>query len=213
LPLYRVRVGYALFVLSQKVPIGNVKDAEAWVRSNLPRVILTPEGRDELIQEGLRILAEMWNRYEPGRGGHDPTKSSFSAYATKYFPGKLLDAWHRQEGHTLTTKPDGGREWRYPGKEASLDRIAEDHPEGLDSIRTLRHEDVYHSDLGVSVGAAIDQMYGAMKEQTIKVAILMADGQTPGRIAEALNVGPVDVEMSLGWIKLAIPYMSTLEAA
>lgn len=201
-------------VLNGKVAIGNVLDSEAWVRSYLPRVILTTEGREELVQEGLRILSEMFDRYEPGRGGLDPETSSFSAYAHKYFPGKLRDAWHRMEGHTLTTKPEGGREWQYPGKPSSLDRIAEDHPDGLDSIRSLTTEDVYCSDLGVSVGSALDQMYAAMREQTIKVAILLADGVTSNnRIALALGVGPVDVELSMEHIRLAVPFMTQLEAA
>lgn len=204
-------------MLPAKVSIFNIKDAEAFVRANLPRVILTQDGREDLVAEGLRILTEMSRRYEPGRNGQNPLTSSFSAYAKKYLPGKLRDAWHRQEGHTLTAREDGGREWRYPGPAVSLNAMSEG--EGAVEVVKLHDgskmetEDAYYSSLADSVLPALEVLARIENEQALKVGILCSEGFTAGRIAEELKMPVDEVQRSIDRLVQAAPYIQTLEAA
>ncbi len=165
-------------MLGAKVTIFNIRDAEAFVRSNLPHVILSVDTREDLVAEGLRILTDMSRRYEPGRGGQDPLTSSFSAYATKFLPGKLRDAWHRMEGHTLTTTEAGQRRWSYPGAAASLDAMQDERAEGLDRVTQLQSTDSYDEALVDRVCDALDTFWQMEKAQIRRVLIGMVVGLT-----------------------------------
>jgi hypothetical protein len=96
-------------MLNSKVTIGNITDAEAFVRHciNKSRLPLTVDERDELVAEGLVLVCELHLRYDPKR-----------------LPRKLNDAWHRsQPHHLLRTQPDGTRRYEYVKTAKSLDDV------------------------------------------------------------------------------------------
>lgn len=135
-------------MLSQPVALHDVKDIEGFVRATITkgRLRLTPEERDELTGEGLRIMCKLAQDYEPGRNGLDAASSKFSGYAAKYLPGKLSDAWHRLQGHRVATKPDGSRAWQYDPPVTSLS-LLEERPGGLDTVASLQHTEEWEPEI------------------------------------------------------------------
>lgn len=200
-------------MLSATTGLDDIRDCEAFVRSQLPRVILTPDLREELIAEGLRILVELHARYEPGRGGQDATESSFSGYAAKYLPGKLRDAWHRLEGtHHLVTNGDS-REWRYDEKPRSLDRMNEIDPDSADRHRALQAIDRHESDFAETLGYAIDTVFADRRKVALEVGVLLGLGIDRNEIARGLRRREVEVAEAITLIKEAIPNLAISEAA
>lgn len=114
-------------LLTQKVTVGNVQDAEAFVRHCIAKargLVLTADQRDELIAEGLVILLELHRRYDPRKDKGAPAGgcTGFAGYALYLLPRKLADAWHRsQEHHLLRTQPDGSRRHVYLRTAKSLE--------------------------------------------------------------------------------------------
>lgn len=201
-------------MLSQKVAIDDIKDSEAFVRSQMPKVILTAELREELVSEGLRILREMEKRYEPGRNGLDPQGSSFSGYAAKYLPGKLNDAWHRLEPtHHLVTLPDGKRQWRFDEKPKSLDQMTDVDPDAAGRHGTLQASDTYGGDLERRLSDALDKVLAEDKRTTIKIGLLLGEGITGAECARTLGLRPQTLFAATELIKRASIYMTMLEAA
>lgn len=135
-------------MLSAKVQLHDVLDTEGFVRATIAkgRLRLTSDERDELCQEGLRIMCKLAVDYEPGRNGLDASQSKFSGYAAKFLPGKLSDAWHRLQGHRLATLPTGVRQWRYDPTPTSL-TVLEERPGGLDTVASLQHTDDWEPEM------------------------------------------------------------------
>lgn len=135
-------------MLAAIVSFHDVEDVEGFVQStiNKGRLRLTPEQRDELAAEGLRIMCKLANDYEPGKNGLDAAASKFSGYAAKFLPGKLSDAWHRLQGHRLASGPDGVRSWQYDDAPTSLSLI-EEKPGGLDTVTSLQHREEYEPEM------------------------------------------------------------------
>ncbi len=132
-----------------RVSLHDIEDSEAFVQAtiNKGRLLLTPERRDELVSEGIRILIGLARDYQPGRGGLNAEGSRFSGYAAKYLPGKLSDAWHRLQEHKLQTNEDGSRSWAINPPAVSLEAIAEERPGGLDTERALHHYDNWEPEI------------------------------------------------------------------
>lgn len=86
--------------------LGDVDDAEAFVKSCIRKAGLVWLERDEyeeLAAEGLVILCDLYNRYDPSKETN-PDKASFHGYAWFLLPRKLLDAWHKMHPeHVLKT--------------------------------------------------------------------------------------------------------------
>lgn len=97
--------------LATAVPLGNVRDLEAfvgaaiskdpqlrWLRGNEP---------DELEADGFLIMYQLYARYSRERAG----AWSFSSYAGRYLPGRIRDAWRaRHRGEQIRHE---GREWEH----------------------------------------------------------------------------------------------------
>lgn len=133
-----------------RVSLHDVEDAEAFVQATINKggLRLTPEQRDELAAHGMFRLVEMARKYQPGRGGLDAETSRFSGFAAKYLPGKLSDHWHRMnDGHYRVDKETDTRVWVIEVAPASLDRIASEHPLGLESVKALHHSDEWEPEL------------------------------------------------------------------
>lgn len=176
--------------LSAKVPLHDVLDTEAFVRATIAKghLRLSIEDREELVCEGIAIMARLAKIYEPGRNGLNPSESKFSGFAAKYLPGKMSDANHRlQESHRLTTNPETGkRSWTYGQPAASLDAIVDGT--GTDHIRELRTEDEYDCDMAHTLRGVLDERWPHDREVTVKIAVLMGSDYSLGDAAKVLGV-------------------------
>ncbi len=121
-------------VLATSVALYDVVDVEGFVNATLNAFergdrpewarLRGPE-RDELVLEGIAIMYELADRFEPRRGEHD-RDGWFSGFAAFYLPKKLGEAWHRlNEHHRYVTQPDGKRKWIYLDPAHSLDGLRE----------------------------------------------------------------------------------------
>lgn len=199
-------------VARQKVTLENIEDAEAYVRSQLPRVLMSPETREDLVQTGLLTLSEMQQKYQPGIGGQDPRTSTFSGYVEgQHLGDKLRDQWHRMEGHRLTSDGKGGRQWTYPPARASLDQIQE-REGGLDNVRSLRTEDVYETDLGKNIALASDEQHEEDKNIEVKVGVLLGEEIPAAEVAKRLGLRDKEVTEAVQRIIRYTPRLTTLEA-
>lgn len=201
------------WVLTRPVSFYDIQDGEAFVRSQLPRVLMTADRKEELIQEGLRILTEMANRYQPGKNGLDPTESRFSGYASKYLQGKLRDQWHRMEGHSLITLADGKRKWNTGAKVSSLDAMTVDSPDGIDHLPSMQTTDEYDTDMESKLRRALDMQWELERERAVQVGVCLGLAYSPGETAKRLGIRPVDVTAAVDLIKRSMPFLTTLEAA
>ena len=115
-------------MLSERVSLGNVVDAEAFVRHCMHkagRLRITGDEREELVAEGLALLCELHLRYEPERdkapGGHT---TGFYGYALYLLPRKMADAWHRSQPHHVSrVQADGSRRYEYHREPKSLSEL------------------------------------------------------------------------------------------
>ena len=112
-------------MLATSFAIHDIRDAEGFVKATLKQsgIRFSTEEREELVCEGLAILCEMAERFEPQREGYDQP-GRFSGYAARYLPGRLGRAWHRHHReHRVEVGADGKRHWVYGQAPQSLDAI------------------------------------------------------------------------------------------
>lgn len=196
-----------------KLALHNIEDAEAYVHALLPRVALTSEMREELVQEGLLLLQQLERKYKPGLGGRDPSGSTFTGYLEgQHFKQKLRERWHRLEGGQLSTSDAGGRRWVYPPKPASLDQLQE-REGGTDNVRALQDTDIYETDLAVNLAKALDEQWQLDRDLTIKVGVLLGDGISPSAIAEQLGHREKTIVAAVQRIVRIAPRLTIMEAA
>lgn len=95
----------------------NIHNPPAFVRATLTKLNLqlTATETEELAGEGVAILYELARTYKPDIG-------TFSGYATRYLPGRLLRAWHKlNENHYIKTDEHGNQKWEYAPAAISYD--------------------------------------------------------------------------------------------
>jgi DNA-binding CsgD family transcriptional regulator len=207
------------------VCIHDIADAEAFVytmmRRALPTAILTPETREELLQTGMVLLQGMANKdkSQSGSGEHDGG-SKFSGYASRFLPGKIRDAWHKMEGHTLRQGPEGKREWVINDKPVSLERIMEGQDESsADTIVQLRAPvdqltpEVEKKNLERQLGIALDEQYAGLRSVTIQVALMLEEGLTQAQCAKRLGITDREVGAAVSRIMTITPSMAGLQVA
>lgn len=133
-------------LLSSKVQIGNIKDAEAFVRHCMHkagRIRITGDEREELVAEGLVLLVELHRRYDPARDkGAGGNTGGFFGYALYLLPRKMADAWHRgQPHHLLRTQEDGSRRYEYLKEPRSLVEVIEWDNTNIDAFGNFYTDD------------------------------------------------------------------------
>lgn len=116
-------------LISRPIAILDVENAEAFVQKCMDKTGIhfeRPE-REELLAEGLTILLELKEIYEPGIGGRDATTSTFAGFAAWTLPKRLGDAWHKSHPeHRYVTNPETGqRGWSYGPPMLSLDGLTD----------------------------------------------------------------------------------------
>jgi hypothetical protein len=201
-------------LLAKPVTIHDIQDAERFVRATIADgLVLTSDQRDELICEGLRILWTLSDRYQPGYGGRNPATSRFSGYAAKYLPGKLSDAWHRLQGHTLVVLPTGKRQWHYNPRPVSLEAIVEATPNDSIASLTVNPNDHMDSELARKLGTALDQQWAVTRLITVKVGVLFGLGHSPASVARILEINGPQIMMATELIKSSAHRMDAVDIA
>lgn len=99
-------------MLSQSVTVRNIQNAEAFVQAAMNRAwVIQPHNqdeRDDILSEGLAILLELSARFDEHRPGYEKP-GSFSLYASKYLPLRLVDAWAKMRREHRYHKDSEGR--------------------------------------------------------------------------------------------------------
>lgn len=179
-----------------KVALHDVDDAHAFVQACITRsgLALSREQRDELVAEGLRALTRLAREYQPGRGGRDAAGSRFSGYAAKFLPGKLSDAWHRIEGHTLVTQADQSRKWQINQRPVSLQAIEAADGNALDQIATLQVDASYDPEVIAGLPALLDDFWQERCAQVTAYVQLRSDGYRNQEILVELRLVPAQLK-------------------
>lgn len=113
-------------MLATQVRLHDVEDVYGFVDNSLYRSGIDFESaseREELVGEGICILYELAEKFEPQREGYSQP-GRFSGYAAQFLPRRLGDAWHkRHPGHRRVTDGEGKRKWVYQPAPESLDHL------------------------------------------------------------------------------------------
>lgn len=99
-------------LLPHHVQVRNIHNAEAFVQAAMNRAwVIQPanqDERDDILSEGLVILLELSARFEEHRPGYEKP-GSFSLYASKYLPLRMVDAWAKMRREHRYAKDSEGR--------------------------------------------------------------------------------------------------------
>lgn len=120
--------GQSVTLLSRKVTILDIEDAEGFVAATIVRskIKVSTHEHEELLAEGLAILFDLAQKFEPQREGYEQP-GRFSGFAAQFLPRKLGDAWHKMHPeHRYVTGEDGKRRWVFFDAPTSLNRILDD---------------------------------------------------------------------------------------
>ena len=120
------------------VALLDIDDVRAFVAAQVAKTpgvpMLHGDEADELIQEGLVILFELADRFQPHMPGYDKP-GRFSGYAAWALPKRLQSAWRRMHPEHLTRKaPDGTRTLEYGLKPLSVDWQSDRDEEQHDGV-------------------------------------------------------------------------------
>lgn len=195
-------------MLATAVSLHDIRDVEAFVGSTLGRAGIRPDDpieREDLIADGILIVSELAERYEPHRDGY-ARAGSFAGYCAKFLPGRMRDAWHsRHPEHSYVTRDDGRREWSYGESAISLDGLREQNPDGVELRIGAR---VSESDTSFAdLAAAIAQASRRRDEIALVVAQMKAAGYSHDAIAEELELGPSEFRFAIEQIRDALSGM------
>lgn len=117
--------GQSVTLLSEKISILDIEDAEGFVAATIVRskIRCSQHEHEELLTEGLAILFDLARRFEPQREGYE-RPGRFSGFAAQFLPRKLGDAWHKlHPEHRYVTGEDGKRRWVFFEAPSSLDAL------------------------------------------------------------------------------------------
>jgi hypothetical protein len=116
-------------LLATYVALHDIADVEGFVCATIERSGLRnqlDEGeREDLIAEGISILYNLSDKFEPHRAGY-ATAGRFSGFAAQFLPRRLGDAWHQSHPeHRRLAGEDGKRRWHYLPTPLSLNAVLE----------------------------------------------------------------------------------------
>ncbi len=112
-------------MLATYVALHDITDVEGFVANSLERsdIKFDTAEKEELLAEGICILLELSEKFEPHRAGY-ATSGRFSGFAAQFLPRRLGDAWHsRHPEHRRIAGEDGKRRWTYQQAPVSLDAL------------------------------------------------------------------------------------------
>ncbi len=119
-------------MLESVVSLHDIDDVEGFVCATIEKfrnggrvergTSITEAEREELIAEGICILYELAEKFEPHRPGYEEP-GRFSGFAAQFLPRRLGDAWHQKHRHRRVAGEDGKRRWVYTEAPLSLDNL------------------------------------------------------------------------------------------
>lgn len=185
-------------MIATQITIHDIRDAEGYVAACMQRsrILFQPGEREELLAEGLVILYELADRYEPHRAGYRQP-GRFSGYAAAYLPRRLEDAWHRlNPQHQARRNGDGRRVWDYGSTPMSLQH--DDMPQIAATAATIR----------VAEDSVVDRALDTMPHWDRMIArplvALLDDGYRTDEIAARLGLARGEVTARQGAVASAI---------
>ena len=169
-------------MIATTVAMHDIRDAEGFCAYTIrkSRIRLTPDQHEELLAEGLCILAELAAKYDHQRDGYAQA-GTFSGYAGMLLPKRLDDAWHRMNPHHHSVRDEAGkRRWEYGHQAMSLQQ--EDMPELV--ATAFAPHDSY-----VIVDEAIGRMDPWDRSCARRIVTLLDEGHGTDEIARDLGLG------------------------
>lgn len=195
------RLPYAIEHPDGTLTLYNVRDTRAFVADKLhkSRLRLSRDEREELICEGVAIMCELANRYEPHRDGYEQA-GTFSGFAGYFLPRKLQDAYYRMHPEHRTVRDEDGTKRREFGH-AALSLEYDDLPEPVATCY-LGPSPYDQAPAGTAsaryeppptVASALSRLPVAKRMYAHKVVQHIDEGYTPDEIARrlVLNRGQV----------------------
>jgi len=216
--------------LSRKTALHDIEDVEAFVNATINAwlrksgVRLDVEDRAELVSEGLLILSQLADHYEPHREGYEQA-GRFSGFAAQFLPRRLTDAWHRlNPHHEYKTQPDGSRRWRYNQPAVSLDAMLDESPREGDPSRSFMHDQaalrVVDDPAEGDDGGFRERLRPVLMEQAmrevhlaVEVGALLGVGTSPAEVCAELGIRSGELAEAVERIKRVAHKLMTQEAA
>lgn len=213
--------------LPQKTSLLDIEDIEGFVNATINSwlsrsgIRLDLEEREELVAEGLLILARLEEQYEPHREGYEQ-EGRFSGYAAQFLPRRLTDAWHRlNPHHEFRTQADGRRKWEYNPEAVSLDAMLsesgndEHRSPSLTDEPALRVVDAPEDDGGFRERLRPVLEEQAMREVALAVEVgaLLGTGTPPTDVCAELGIRSTEFYAAVERIKQVAHRLTTQEAA
>ncbi|MFP5356241.1 MAG: hypothetical protein ACLGIK_14025 [Gemmatimonadota bacterium] len=204
-------------MLATSIRLHDVKDAEAFVAANVQRsgvIVRDTHEREDLIAEGLVILCELADRYEPHRAGYEKA-GSFAGYAAKFLPGRMRDAYYAlHPEHVARRDQDGRRVYEFGERPMSLQH--DDMPQLPATAAVIAMPSIVGTcwDPGPTVAEAIRRVpgkYGGF--MTRRVVEHIDEGYSPDEIARRLRLDRGDVAAITGAVGSSLWELQTGEAA
>lgn len=177
-----------------------IEDVEKYAQASLNRSrrVYSPEEREELLAESIRICVELASKFDPHRNGYDKA-GRLCGYITKFLPLKAEDAYHRlHPEHRLVTHEDGKRRYEYGEKAVSLDALTADDPDR----QPMLADRPATSDVRMKVAAAIDERWARKREVILNVADLLSEGASYSDAGHMLGLTSGQVQEAVGEIML-----------
>lgn len=168
----------------------DVDDVEGFVAACMARsgIRFADDEREELLAEGLAIMARLACDFEPHRPGY-ATSGRFSGYAAAMLPRRLYDAWKRLHPEHLERRHGNHRTLEYGELPASLDAPASART--TQTLGDMIPDPRYRP--GLPEDGLIDQAMALLPLHQRMVAYGLVDGLSEGRgvteIAADLGVG------------------------
>lgn len=192
-----------LSMIGTSVRLHDIADAEGFIAKAILKsgVITTDQEFDELKAEGLVILCDLAQRFEPHRPGY-AQPGRFSGYAARFLPGRLQDAWKRL--HPEHRQING--EWEYGQPPLSLD-LHEGHE--ADDRRTIEPAGTAfrpEQDPGrfPIVDRAILTLPTAARAPALRYLELTTDGHGVDTVASTMGMRRGDIQRLRSDLRVAI---------
>ncbi len=175
------------------VGLFDVQNCEAFVGRALTssRIRMTGDEREEMLCEGLLILAELAAKFEQHRDGY-ATSGRFSGYAAKMLPLRMQDAYDRLHPEHQVTRDSVSGARVYDFNPAPMSIFADDFGD-LTATALLGNPSQVHHDLGATVDAALNSLPAWDRFAARRVVMLIDEGYGTDEIANRLGLGRKDV--------------------
>lgn len=202
-------------MLATSIRLHDVKDAEAFVAANVQRsgvIVRDTHEREDLIAEGLVILCELADRYEPHRAGYEKA-GSFAGYAAKFLPGRMRDAYYAlHPEHVARRDQDGRRVYEFGERPMSLQH--DDMPQLPATAAVIAMPSIVGTcwDPGPTVAAAIARVPPEFPKAR-SVVELIDEGYSPDEIARRLRMNRGAVAAVTGAVGSSIWELQRRDAA